>query len=143
MTESQMRELVASTFTAAWTAAQPDVPLALDNEALPTADTFISLTITPTTGAQVTHGRTGTRRFRRNGWLQVKLWGPANQGAAGLTALADAAQGILEAVSLPSPVAGDDPVTTLAANAGPGGASTDGRWWMQVVRVPFWYRETK
>lgn len=138
-----MRELVSSTFVAAWTAAQPDIPLVLDNEAMPTAETFVSLTITPTTSQQITHGRAGRRKVRRNGWIQVKLWGPVDQGAAGLTVLSDVAQGILEMVSLPSPVPGDDPVTTLAANAGPGGADTDGRWWMQVLRVPMWYVETK
>lgn len=143
MTETQMRELVSSTFVTAWTAAQPTVPLVLDNEALPTSDTFISLTITPTTGEQMTHGRTGRRKVRRNGWLQVKLWGPANQGAAGLTALSDVAQDILEMVSLPSPVPGDDPVTTLAANAGTSGADSDGRFYQQVVRVQFWYVEVK
>lgn len=138
-----MRELIASTFVAAWQAAQPTIPLVLDNEALPTSDTFVSLTITPTTSQQMTHGRTGRRKVRRNGWLQVKLWGPVNQGAAGLTVISDVAQGILEMVSLPSPVPGDDPVTTLAANAGPGGADTDGKFYMQVLRVPFWYVEEK
>lgn len=143
MTEPVMRELVASTFLAAWTTAQPDIPVVLDNEAMPTADTFVSLTITPTTSRQATHGRIGNRKVRRDGWLQVKLFGPTNEGAAGLTALADVAQGILEMVSLPSPVPGDDPVTTLASNAGAGGADTDGRWFMQVLRIPYWFIETR
>lgn len=136
-----MRELVCSTFAAAWPTASGGVPFALENEALPSADTFVQLTITPTTGAQATHGKRGNRKVTRRGWIQVKMWGPANVGSAGLAALGDVAQGILEMVSLPSPIAGDDPVTTLAANNGPAGE--DGRWYMGLLRVPFWYRETK
>lgn len=137
-----MRELVSSTFVAAWATAAPGVPLALENEALPSANTFALLTITPTNSQQMTHGRVGQRKVRRNGWIQVKLWGPANVGAHGLTALSDAALGILEMVAFPPPIPGDDPVTTMAASGGGGGLSTDGRWFMYVNRVPFWYRET-
>lgn len=143
MTEPQMRELVSAAFAAAWTAAQPSVPVALENEALPTSDTFVLLTITPTTSPQMTHGRVGNRKIRRNGWIQVKLWGPANTGSAGLTALADVAQGILELTQFPSPIAGDDPVTTLGSSGGGGGASTDGKFYMQVVRVPYWFVEAR
>lgn len=143
MTEPQMRELISSTFAAAWSTAQPAVPLALENEAMPTSDTFAMLTIQPTTSELMTHGRAGTRKVRRNGWIQVKLWGPVDQGSAGLASLGDTAQGILELTSFPSPVAGDDPVTTYASQAGPSGASTDGRWYMALIRVPFWFRETK
>lgn len=136
-----MREVVSAAFKTAWEAAQPSVPLVLENEALPSSDTFVLMTIAMTSAAQTTHGRVGTRRVRRDGWIQVKLWSPANAGAAGMAGLCDTVRGILEMVSLPSPVAGDDPVTTLAANMGPSGA--DGRWYMQLVRVPFWFRELK
>ena len=141
MTEPQMRELISATFAAAWAGAAAGVPLVLENEAMPSGDTFAQLTITPTTSTQATHGRVGRRKVRRRGWIQVKLWGPTNAGAAGLTALGDVAQGILEMVALPSPIAGADPVTTMAANAGPSGE--DGRWYMNVLRFPFWYTETK
>lgn len=136
MTEPQMRELVMGTFKDAWLLAQPDVPLVLENEALPTTlDTFALLTIQPTVSQQTTMGPPGTRRVVRKAWIICKLWGPANTGSAGLAALGDAAQRILELKSFPSPVQGDDPVTTYAANAGPSGASTDGRWYMGLVRV--------
>lgn len=143
MTEPEMRELVMSVFATAWAVQAPGVPLALENEALPTSNTFALLTIQPTTSAQITMNRPGARRVKRSGWLQVKLWGPVNAGSAGLSALGDVAQGILELQSFPSPVPEDDPVTTYAAQAGAGGASTDGRFYMALVRVPFYWLETR
>lgn len=136
-----MRELVMSTFDVAWRAAQPDVPLVLENEARPTSGQFVMLTIVPTSSQQMTQGRRGNRRVMRNVWLRVKLWGPVDEGSTGLAALGDAVQIILEMVSLPSPVAGDEPLTTLAAQSGPSG--TDGRWSMGLISISAWYAETK
>lgn len=136
-----MRELICSTFSAAWPAASGGVPFALENEAFPTSDTFVLLTIQPTVSQQTTMGPRGTRRIERKGWIQAKLWGPVNTGSAGLAALGDVVQSILELKSLPSPVPNDEPVTTFAANAGPGGASTDGRFYMGICRIPFCWVE--
>lgn len=141
MTEPQMRELIMSTFAAAWATQAPTVPLALENEALPTSAQFALLTIVPTVSQQITMNRPGARRVKRSGWIQVKLWSPVDTGSASLSALGDVAQGILELKSFPSPVPGDDPVTTLAAQAGAGGAATDGRFYMAVVRVQYWFTE--
>lgn len=136
-----MRELVSATFATGWASAQPSVPLDLENEALPSSDTFAALTITLTTSAQMTQGARKTRRVRRNGYVQVKLWTPADTGAAGGAGLADTVRTVLEMVELPSPLAGDEPVTTQAGNTSPIGI--DGRWYMTLVRIPFWYAETK
>ena len=140
-----MRELVSATFKAAWETAQPGVPLILENEAAPSGDEQVLLTIQPTMSQQATQGRAGTRKTRRNGWIQVKLWSPANAGTATATARGDAVRRILEMVSLPSPIPGDDPVTTMAESAGPRGHSSgDGsRWYMSLIRIPYWYFETK
>jgi hypothetical protein len=116
-----------------------------------TSDAYAFLTVTPTTSQQMTQGRKDTRRVRRNGWITVKLCTPPNIGTGRPLVpddrgprdaeLADTAVAILEMVDMPSPAPGDEPVTTLAANRQPIG--TDGRWYMSLVRVPFWYVETK
>lgn len=141
MTEAQMREVVSSAMVTAWATAAPGIPLALENEARPSVDSFALLTITPTTSAQMTLGRAGIRRTRRDGWIVVKLWGPANAGSAGLAALADKVRVILEMVALPSPVAGEEPIVTFAGHTQPIGE--DGRWSMSMVRVPCYWTETK
>lgn len=144
-----MRELVSATFSAGWPVVAPGVPFGLENEGatLPPTDSefFALLTITPTTSEQMTHGRPGNRKVRRNVWIQVKIWGPADTGTRTVAALGDAAQGLLEMVALPSPIAGDDPVTTQASLGSRRGAADgiDGRWLITLTRIPGWYMETK
>jgi len=150
VTEAQMRELVSATFATGWRAARPDVGFALDNETaeLPPvgADSFALLTIMLTGARQMTTGGRGIRRVQRAGWLQVKLWTPANTGAAGAAGLAGTVLNLLEMVDMPSPITGDEPVNTQAEMASPGrhaAGGEDGRWYMTLVRIPFTYAETK
>lgn len=139
-----MRELVSATFVAGWREAQPDVDFALENELgrLPPTGLarFALLTIIMTTAGATTQGARGTRRVQRNGVIQVKLWSPPDTGAAGAAALADSVREILEMIDMPL-AAGTEPVTTQAAATMPIGE--DGAWYMTLVRVPFWYVETK
>lgn len=133
-----MRELVSATFLAGWEAARPAIPAVLEDDQLPAADTFVQLTITPTTSSQQTAGRRATRRVERQGWAVVKMWVPALSGAASVAAdLVGTVRAILELVDLPSPIAGDDSLSTAASNQQSVG--TDGRWYMLLVRTPFTY----
>lgn len=153
MTEAQAVELIEAAFNAGWPTAAPGVAYSLNNEAAATGDAFALLTTLVTSSAQRTHGRIGNRKVKRDGWIQVKLWSPAGIGmrrtpseiSAGVpmrgAELADAVRALLEMIALPSPIAGDDPVTTMAAMAGPVGE--DGRWFLQLIRVPFWFTELK
>ncbi len=134
-----MRELVIGTFDAAWRIAQPSVPAIYENEVIPDGPTQVMLTIVLTTEQQTTQGAAGTRRFVQQGWLQVKTWSPVNAGTAGAAAMCDSIRKILRGVSMPSPVVGDEPLTTLAPSAGPSGS--DGSHWMTLTRVPFSYTE--
>lgn len=138
MTEAQAIRLISNTFRDAWPAASGNLPLALDNEAMPSADSYATLSVKHTTSQQMTMGPVGSRRFRRDGHIYVKLWGPVDAGRAGLSALVGAVRIILEAVSL---VVGSDALTTQAAYTRELGA--DGKWWMCVVQIPFWYVEQR
>jgi hypothetical protein len=97
----------------------------------------VLLVVPMTTSRATTQGAKHRRRVQRDGWIQVKAWSPANEGRAGAAALADAVRQILELVDLPSPISGDEPVTTFAGVTQTIG--TDGRWYTQLVRIPFWY----
>lgn len=146
MTEAQALELISSTFLTAWTEAQPLVPVVLENEALPSVDEFAMLTTAMLGAQQRTHGKRGNRRVKREGWILVKLWSPANAGMQRPAQLADSVRQILEMVSMPSPISGDDPITTQAevwSRRGSSGEGPDGRWYMSLVRIPFWFRELK
>jgi hypothetical protein len=145
VTEAQMRELVSSTFATGWRTAQPGVDFALENEGrkLPpsVAGSFALQTTMLTTSGQMTQGAPGSRRVRRDGWIQVKLWAPADTGASGAAGMADAVRVMLEMVELASPVAGDEPVTTGAGSTQPVGV--DGKWYLTLVRIPLYFVETK
>jgi hypothetical protein len=152
VTEAQARELISATFAAAWPTVSGDAPFALDNEVLPSSDTFALCTVMLTTSGTTTQGAPRTRRERTTGWIQVKLWTPAGVGvtrsqddiAAGVTPrateLAEAVKAIFRLKDLPAPVAGQEPLRTgspVTLTIG-----TDGRWFLQLVRTPFWYVET-
>ncbi|HET9893236.1 MAG TPA: hypothetical protein VFQ42_22350 [Mycobacterium sp.] len=136
-----MREVVSAAFVTGWRAQRPDVPVWLENEAQPTADAYVSLTITPTTSRQMTLGRAGTRRVQRQVYLQVKIWSAKDAGSVPLAALGDVAQGILEMKSFGGS-ASDEPVITQLAQAVLGKA-TEHRWSIAIMRIPAWYSETK
>jgi hypothetical protein len=135
MTEAQAIELVFATFAAAWPAASGSLPLALENEALPTAPSFGMVTIKHTVSQPRTSGGlVGTRRVERRGWIFVKLWGPVAVGRKGISTLADAVRGILEIQQLGG--SGDQ----LTIDAGlTQEAGTDDAYCMLVVQFPFRY----
>lgn len=140
-----MRELVSATFATQWPVLHPEVPFALEDEAATIGDEFAMLTIIPTTARQATQGRPGTRRVRRDVWIQVKLWSPAGVGAKRITELGNDVQKIFELQSLVGPIAGDDPLTIQASTGfkrGGQAGTTDGRWTMALLRFPAWYSDT-
>jgi hypothetical protein len=150
VTEAQARELISATFVTGWTAAHPTIPFALENEVRPDADAFAQLTIQLTVAGQMTQGAAGTRRERHNGWINVKLWTLANIGTASpatadgrgprATDLTETVRSVFRMRELASPVAGDEPITTGSPVPQPIG--TDARWYMCLVRTPFWYVQT-
>jgi hypothetical protein len=113
----------------------------LDNERAVAGNAFASLSIRFTTGAgQLTTGPAGTRLWERRGVIYVRIWTPGDEGAAGGSALCDAARRVLEGESLYLPTGGE-PVTIEAGDTQPG--MTDGRWWMSTVVLRFRYYETR
>ena len=141
MTEAEARELISARFAARWPVETGDVPFMLDNERAVSGDVFASASIRFTTGAgQLTAGATGTRLWERRGAIYVRIWTPGNNGAAGGSALCDAARRVLEGESLYL-LGGGEPVTIEAGDTQPG--MTDGRWWMSTVVFRFRYYETR
>ncbi len=138
MTEAQAIEAISELVATQWAAVSSGLPIALENEALPTVDSFAALTVRHATSQQITQGATN-RRFVRTGFIFVKLWGPADAGRLGLSTLADGVRAFLESTSIA--VAGQaEPITTLGALTQEAGV--DGRWFMLVVQAPFRYYQT-
>jgi hypothetical protein len=145
VTEAQAVELISATFAAAWPTASGGVPFALEGEAFappPPGETFahLSVLLTEAGGGQLTSGEPGTRLVGRGGWIVVKLWGPADQGAAGVRALVEAVRSIFEMQNL---VRAGDPESVDTQATVPTPLATDGRWVMLLARTPFTVFETK
>jgi hypothetical protein len=135
MTEAQAIELIDAAFVAAWPTATGNLPLALENEALPTSSSFGLLTIKHTVSQPRTSGGlVGTRRIERRGWIFVKLWTPSNQGRKGFSTLADIVRGILEIKQLGS---SGDQLTIDAGLTQEVGDSTG--YYIGVVQFPMRY----
>lgn len=140
MTEDQVCELLAATWVTSWPTVSQFVPFALQNEAfaLPTTGDFATFGLRMTASRQGTSGEVGTRAVNRDGWILVKLWTPTNTGTARINALKGFVRSVFELKSLgPST---DDPVTIYAGT--PTIVGTDGRWYMELMQLPFTWIET-
>ena len=140
MTEAEAKRVIAAAFIAGWTAKAPDVPFSIENEGAPSGEVFALLTITMTTGQQLTMGPPTERFVGRNGWIVVKLWGPTNEGTTRLDLLSEVVRDIFEMKFLAGPT-GDEAIDTDVTSTQSGG--NDGRWLMQLARTPFTVYETK
>lgn len=142
MNVGQASEAIAEQFVGAWTASQPTVPIALDDEAFSPpspAAPWVRLAIRHSTAQQATLGPPGQRRILNAGRIYVSVFGPINIGKATLYALAESARAALALRTIAS-ITGE-PVTTYARaiNEMP---SSDG-WSMLNVVVPFDWYETE
>lgn len=82
------------------TSSDPTVPYAIDNRARPQAATFAQLDIVNLSSDQHTMGVTGRRRFERTGFIDVRLFGPRDQGRGALDTLAEYVRTLFEATRL-------------------------------------------
>ncbi len=143
MTEGQAIEALSAAFVAGWEAAEPAVPFALDNElvTLPTSGSFAAFNTLFTTSQQMTQGAPSTRRVRRQGWIQVKIWTPAGDRSQTAAGLAGTCRDIFELKTFDGPIFGEEPITVQSGWYAP--VSNDGRWYIVLSRFPFWFAETR
>ena len=143
MTESQAVEAISEAFAAGWTAAQPSIPYALDNEAMPSADSFVSFSIRHGASTQITQGPPGQRRWKRTLTIYTRIFVPVDQGRAAASALVGVVRTLLEGVSLGgTSSSGGEPVTMLATadrEMGP----VDSRWFAIACVTSGYYFETR
>lgn len=107
MTRADAKKAILATWMAAWhtkvggTQAAPAVPYAIDNrKPNGTGATFAIIQITGLPSDQVTTGAPGHRRFERLGWIDVRLYGPRDQGTTQLDELAEHVKDIFESTRI-------------------------------------------
>lgn len=133
MTEAQAKEALAARWDAAWPAASSpaSVPFTLANEAFTppaSAALFAALWHGGLAERQLTMGPIGARRFEYRGALNVRLFGPVDDGEARLATLAVAVRTVLASQTI-----GGALWTAGAASA----PARLGAWWTVTLTVPY------
>jgi hypothetical protein len=132
MTEAEVEETIKQAFIDGWTALHPTIPISFDGEVSDASETWVRLTILPSTRQQMTAG--ATARFDVRGNIMVQLFGSVDVGATQLAALADDVRTVLERKRW----------TDLVTYAGATRKSpTDGRWEMRVVTLAYRVEEQR
>lgn len=122
-----------------WPLVEPSVPYTFENEShQPEGTPWIRVSALHTISAQATSG-VQHRQFERRGRLFVQIFGNADAGRRPLADLAFSVRGIMQGRSISIP--GRQPVRMYEGASREG--VSDGRWALEVVSVPFAYRETR
>lgn len=137
MTEAQFVEAVQETWLAAWLAMHPDIPTTFSNETFTAPANWVRLVTRHTVSHRLTMGLTH-RRWSRIGLIAVQLFGEVNVGEGCLAQLADDTRSILEGI-----VFGGGQGWTDAGTTNDAVKDTDGRWFMKLVTIPFWYQQQR
>jgi hypothetical protein len=125
------------------TQAAPTVPYAIDNRKMTQVATFAVVQISNLTADQVTMGAEGARRFERPGFIDVRLYGPRDQGTGALDTLAEYVKEIFEATRIGA-VGEHRGITTYATTVTE--VRNDREYpdlWCVLVRTGFEYHERR
>jgi hypothetical protein len=150
MTPADAHKAILQTWILTWhtlaggSQATPTVPYAIDNRKLTQpATTFAQVEIVNVSSDQATMGAPGARRFERIGFIDVRLYGPRDQGRGALDALAEHVRTIYESTRLGA-VGEDRGIVTYAMT------TTEIRddkefpdLWCLLCRTPFVYRQRR
>lgn len=146
MTPTDAHKAILQAMISTWhtlvggTQEAPAVPYAIDNRKLAQpATTFASVEIVNLGSDQVTMGPAGRRRFERTGFIDVKLYGPRDQGRGQLDTLAEHVRTIYEATRLGA-IGEDRGIVTYAMTTRE--IRNDPEFpdlWCLLCRIPFEY----
>ncbi|WP_176342383.1 phage tail terminator-like protein [Oceanibaculum nanhaiense] len=128
-------EAIRSSIEAHAAASWSETPLAWDNLTYDAAarGPWLRISVSGSTGRQVTLGAPEGRIFRRRGQVRLQLFVPANSGPSEAAGLADRAAALFEGRSLESTIG---PVSFAAADITETGADGHG-WRLTLITVPF------
>lgn len=139
VTETQANEAILEAWKAGWDPLHPaDAPYTFENEVYTAVPQWVRVAIVTTARAQLTLGPIGTRRFQTKGQIAVQLFVDLNQGTKQRSILADDVRKVFEGTAI---VVGAESIDLYdGATLAP---STDGRWLMATVVIPFIYFELR
>jgi hypothetical protein len=115
--------------------AELGVPYCFGNEPFDAPDTWARVKVRSTLRKQGSQGAAPNRRFEQQGYVAVQLFAPVNAGDSALAALCDSVRTVYESLRLTI-----DLGTYAGSTTDP---TTEGRWSMCVVTIPFWFDELR
>lgn len=143
MTEAQALEAIYGRWKTGWEALHSQVstdpsyaPYVFDNESFDAVDRWARVSVINTTRIQTTSGPKGTCRVEQRGYIAIQLFGARGKGAGELATLADDVRKVFESEAI---TVGDQELAVFeGASDRP---TTDGRWFMKLVRCGFLYTD--
>lgn len=149
MNRFDARKAILSWWMARWhtkvggTQDAPTVPYAIDNRRMTQSTTFAVVSVSNLPSEQVTMGRPGARRFERPGWIDVRLYGPRDQGAGALDTLAEYVKDIFESTRIGA-IGEHRGITTYATSVGElRGDKEYPDLWVLLCRTGFEFHERR
>lgn len=149
MTPADAHKAILQRWMAVWhtlvggSQAAPTVPYTIDNRKVTQSTTFAHVAIENVGSEQSTLGAEGRRQFERQGFIDVRLFGPRDQGRGALDTLAEYVRTIYEAKRIGE--SGDARgVVTYAMTVRE--LRNDAEYpdlWCLLCRVPFEYRHRR
>lgn len=124
-----------------WPGLSTNVPYVFDNDAISgNPPKYARVAIQDLSSEQTSLGAPGSRRYLRTGLINVKLYGPVEQGRKVVDLLAQFVRTIFEGVRL---AAGgtEEGVVTFASSTQV--MPTDQQFWILLVSTPFEYYEIR
>lgn len=143
MTEAQALEAMLEFWEDGWGELHPDdpndpdyVPFTLDNEAFTALSKWVRVTIVETTRVQTTSGPPGSIREEVRGRIAVQVFSDIDKGPLESAQLADDVRTALAGAAI---TVGQQQIALFEGQPG-GPPTTDGRWYMRLVQVPYLYQ---
>ena len=142
VTEAEAVEAIQEWWESGWESLHPSdpndpqhIPYAYEAEDFGAVAAFATVTIVNTVRQQTTSGPVGSRRFEQRGYIAVQLFTGKGEGVFDIVSLADDVRAVFEGKAL---VVGDQEIALFEGASG--GTTTDARWSMKLVTIPFWYQ---
>lgn len=143
MTEADAVKAIYQRWMTQWPTPSGNIPYVFDDDVVDeVSGGFARVSITLTGDEQHTLGQTGARKYLRTGQVDVKLYGPANQGRGPLDALSAVVRGIYEGARFGA-TGTEDGVVCYASSAKELRPESSAQFWCVQVTTPFEFFEVR
>lgn len=144
MNQAQATTAILQRWMTLWPGLSSSVPFVFDNDIVYDSPTYARVAITMLGSDQHTLGAPGgSRKWLRDGLINVKLYGPSDQGRIGLDVLAAFVKTIYEGARFGTTGGGEEGVVCYALAVTEIRPQTDSQYWILNCSVSFEFYEQR